>query len=676
MRTSPTCLAVLTGLSCLIGLLLPLSAGADDRVRGPRHDTIPLYKAWPGGDKLYVEVDLGDGQPRLMLLDSGAGVTLVSPEVADALGLQRSVDTETFLQVSGTLEARKAVVPEVRVGGFRVPNVVVAVPEQPVHDTAGLVPTAGLLGNNVLSGFHVVVDYPANRLELHRKGTRSPPEGAAPLYFDGQHAMTGAILHADGPDGPVAEQVLVDVDTGARDVWLFGEVGGELAALATEGLAPVVGVSSSEGMPLHTLLRTTRRVPLRAVEVGGVTVERALDATWTEYQPGSMALAVSTPGLIGHDVLDGYRAVLDYPAQRFALLPPRRTRPERDAHRWYLRQLRHGSSPDKLVRIAELRLWQGDDEGARRDLERHHARHPAEPEGAVLLARLDRLDGDLDGALAVLADVPAAGLVERGEAAAVVNSRAMRGDVAGALALGEAATAEAPEEPHAWIALSDARRWAGDLTGARDALLQANRLAESPDGNLLRRAWLATLEGDDLGALTHLSRGLELDPSGTLVPWFYSRVAVHTGRPELAIADLDAAAARLHPGQGSLDFMAAAWHQLGHQERAEALAKQGEDRDCTQVEDPSRQANCRAWYRGVVGVDLDRALAEIEEAMQGKPDSSEFLDTYGVVLEARGDLPGAAEAARRAVALNPDDVYLLWQADRLARAAGEARREP
>jgi hypothetical protein len=47
--------------------------------------------------------------------------------------------------------------------------------------------------------------------------------------------------------------------------------------------------------------------------------------------------------------------------------------------------------------------------------------------------------------------------------------------------------------------------------------------------------------------------------------------------------------------------------------------------------------------------------------------SSDLLDTLAVVLEAQGEQGRALEAARAAARTNPSDVYLLWQAHRLAQ---------
>ncbi|NOY25539.1 MAG: hypothetical protein GXP62_06665, partial [Oligoflexia bacterium] len=555
----------------LLALTACAHQGATTDVVGPRSSRVDIYKPWPGADKLYVPVDLGDGTPRMMLLDSGAGVTLLTPDVADALGLSLSPQVSEYMQVSGVLEARTAVLPKLTIGRQTLANVQVAVPVAPVHDRAGGVAIAGLLGANVLSRFQIVVDYPANRLELHHAGTQPPPEGAAPLYFDGQHAMTGIVLVGQRDGVTAKQQLLVDIDTGSRGLWLFGELSDDLASLASEGLEPVVGVSSAEDMPMSALLRTTRRIPVIQVHAGGTIIDRKLDATWTSFDQPALGLTTPSPGLLGHALLDGYRAVLDYQAQRFALLPPRSTRPEHDINQWQLRRLRHSHDADRRLRMAELQSWMGDLDQARHSLERHHARHPDDDRGTVMLARMWRLNGDADAALDLLSKLDGAALAKQGELDAVVNSMWLRGQSDQALALAQQAVAALPDSQEAWVSMADAGRAAGKLPAARQALLRANTLAEAPDGDLLRRAWIATEEGDVFGALTHLRRRLEMQPSGMITPWFYAPLAVENNQIPLLLEDLDRTRARLHPGEGGLDFLAAAYQRAGRTKLAHTL---------------------------------------------------------------------------------------------------------
>ena len=250
-----------------------------------------------------------------------------------------------------------------------------------------------------------------------------------------------------------------------------------------------------------------------------------------------------------------------------------------------------------------------------------------------------------------------------------------RGDEAQALA--RRAVQSHPESPFAWLALSDISRATRDFKTARTALRQANKLDQNPDGHLLRRAWIASEEGDHYASITHIRRLIELYPSGAVAPWFYALQVEDTEQVTLFLDDLDRARRRLHPGDGPLDFLAGAYQVIGQPELASAIMEEGIDRDCHGQVPPDASTetsrdNCEAWYRALVHRDLDRAHQQIQQAVSEHPNRSDYLDTLAVVQEARGDLLAARDAAWQAATLEPDDIYLLWQAARLERALIES----
>jgi tetratricopeptide (TPR) repeat protein len=637
---------------------------------GPRKATVPLYRPGPDAPKIYVEADLGDGVPRVFMVDTGAVVSVLTADVADELGLRTVEQPGRLVGLGGAVRWVQATVPEVGIGPMALQDVRFAVGVQGVPDHAGLVPVAGILGNNVWGHFELALDYPGNTLTLHQPGTMAVAESARPLLFDGQHIRTAAVLRAGQGDDTVEQPLVLEVDTGARDVILSGPIGGRLGTVATEGLEPIFGVGAGDELPLSSFLQQTRRVPLTAIEVGGTTVEERTTARWLGYAgAGRGGLApLGMTGLIGHAVLDAHLVQLDYPGQRIALLPSPSAPTERDLHAWHLQQLRRDRSPEAIRQRARLLAYLDDPDAALQLLARWRQQSPDDAEAAVLEARILRLDGRLDEARAAVGALSPGDLVDAGEIVAAVNGHWLAGDAEGAAALARAAIAERPEAPLAWVAQADALRAAGDAAGARAALRRANDLTANPDGHLIRRAWVASEDGDIYGAITHARRLLELHPAGGVAAWMYARQVVGTDAEPLFRRDAERALARLHPGDGPLDFLAASYHLLSEEDRADALMQAGRGRDCVQARDVASRSNCEAWYRALAGRELDAARTAIDAALVDHPNRTEFLDTKAVVLEAQGDLEAARDAAWHAAALAPDDVYLLWQAARLDAA--------
>ena len=638
---------------------------------GPRKATVPLYRPGPEAPKIYVEADLGDGVPRVFMVDTGAVVSVLTQGVADELGLRSVEQPGRLVGLGGAVRWVQATVPTLDVGPMALQDVRFAVGVQGVPDRAGLVPVAGILGNNVWGHFELAIDYPANTLTLHQPGVMEMPETSRPLLFDGQHIRTAVVLRAGEGDTAVEQPLVLEVDTGARDVILSGPIGGRLGSVATEGVEPIFGVGAGDDLPLSSFLRQTRRVPLRAIDVGGQTVTEDTTARWLGFAAaGRGGLApLGMTGLLGHAVLDAHLVMLDYPGQRIALLPSPSEPTVRDLHTWQLAQLKRDRTPEGVRQRARLLAFLDDRDAALQVLARWQAQAPGDTEAAVLTARILRLEGRLGEALETLEALGPAALVDAGEIVAAVNGRWLAGDVAGARDLADAAIAARPDDPGAWVAQADALRAAGDTMGARRALYEANALSANPDGHLIRRAWVASEDGDTYGAITHARRLLELHPAGGVAAWLYARQVVGTDAEALFRRDAEHALGRLHPGDGPLDFLAASYHLLSEEDRADALMRAGRGRDCSVAREVASRSNCEAWYRALAGRELDEARAAIDAALVDHPHRTEFLDTKAVVLEAQGEFAAARDAAWHAAALAPDDVYLLWQAARLDAAA-------
>jgi tetratricopeptide (TPR) repeat protein len=659
-----------------LALALALAAPAAAAPRGPRSGTVPVWRTEPTGTKLFVEADLGDGVPRLFLVDTGASISVLNPEVAAALGIEGGPTTGELVGLGGRARYRLAEVPTLHLGPFSLDGVEFAVGQSGLPRRAGLVPVDGIIGNNVWGEFQFVVDYPANLIELHRPNTLRVPADAVPMAFDGQHASTSVTVIVDLDGQELRQTVPVDVDTGGRGLLLNGAVPGPWDGLARQGEELIFGVGAGDELPAHNFLRSTRRAPIAAIEIGDVRVTDVGYVTWFNFDAAMRDLGPARmPGLLGHEALDDHRVVFDFPGQRFALLPSTRAPAERLVTTWALRrQVQTGPAAEVA---AERALWlqSADRPAAARGVLRRALRDDPEDDALrVLSARLRRHQGDPEAAAALLRPLGPARLVDHGELVAAVNAAVLEGDLAAASALAQGGVRARPTSAHAWLALSDSERWRGAYPEARAALREANRIDQAPDGHLLRRAWISELEGDLWAASAHLSRLLQLHPHSGPSALYLAMLAEGSAAEVVLDEQLAAARARLHVGEGPLDYHAAALAVSGDAAAAAATAALGIARDCA---DPARprhsRANCEAWYLALAGADLDRARGLSEEALARHPRRGAYLDTRATVAEARGEHHAACAAALAAARTDPDDLYLLWQAWRRAQAC---RAEP
>jgi tetratricopeptide (TPR) repeat protein len=644
----------------------------------PDHTQVDLLRPYEDSPKIYVQAMLPDGQPGLFMVDTGAGVSVIHTALAERLGLYVGPPQGYVTGLGGRVPLRRAVLPSLTLGDLSVGSLTVAVGVSGVPTHAGMMPVDGILGNDVWKNFVLVVDYPADILELHRPGTYEVPESAVPMDTDGSFPRVRATLSAADDPRHITQELLLEVDTGARGVILSGPTGVGFADLATEGVEPIYGVGAPEDLPPSVFYRTTRRIPLESVGIGAAVVTDTGPATWINFGDEEPFGPQDMAGLLGYSVLRGHMIVLDYPGQRFAMVESSRPARSINGHQVLLDQDRELYGRDKsrgLVRARYL-VGLGDNEAALSELDRYLRRHSEDRQALMLQARLTRAAGEVETYRAQVERLGAGALVEQEEIIAAVNLALLLGNHGSAESLAEDAIAVQPESASAWIARSDVHLAEGLFREARLDLGQATRIQGNPNAELLRRARLALAENDPIAALSLLRTRIRLYPTEGDTFWFYGLAASELD-DELALetyrADLEAALARLHPDLRPLDFAAAGFTMLGDHDRAQQLMSLGLARDCSDLVGASAD-NCVAWYHAMAGGNLDTALKRVTAAIEAEPNRADFQDTLAVVHLVRGEEDLALPAARIAARLAPDVIYHLWQADRIDRAAGSENR--
>jgi len=644
------------------------------RFEGPDVTEVDLFRVFEGGPRIYVEATLPDGELGLFLVDTGADISVLSVETAQRLGLSVEKDFGSVVGLSGVVRMDRAVIPTLSIGDATVSDIEVAVGLPGLGTTAGAMPLDGLLGNNIWSRFTVEIDYPADLMVLHAPGTLRPKRRAGTMYFNGAHVFAPIdIRTTDAPGEP--QTLVIRVDTGASELSFCGTAASAFSMEYTEGLESVYGIGASATLPPFRSLKQTRRIALDGVSLGGTEVSGVHTARWMDFE-GRGACPDNMRGLVGHELLAPYRVIFDYGNGRLHLAKSRRKPRQINGHRVLLdRDLASaGESPERGLWRAGMRLNLEDLDGATRDLEGFLEVQPTGDEALsarVLLANLYRHSGDLRSAAEILDPLDAGQLVDHGEIVAVVNGLLFEDRTEEALELGSRATQDRSESGWAWVALADARLADGDTEGAHDALNQAVGLEHFPDAHLLRRARVALAAGDRYASQAHVRKLLSLYPMGGEVLWFYALLAKDDATRATFDQDLDDAMARLHPRTRPIDFLVAAKEVVGEHDRALSYMKEGIERDCASMDAGPGADNCLAWYWSLARVHPDESLARIERALAAGGERSDFLDTLAMVHLSRGEFDSAGKAAIAAARLSPDNVYMLWQAERILDLAKE-----
>lgn len=644
--------------------------------KGPADSTtLDLWRGYDGADKVYVQVGLPDGSRGLFLVDTGAAVSVINESAAERLGLTGEDVGGRVAGLSGSVGWRKATISSIQLGGFTLQNVDVATDIPGVPDHAGAIPVDGILGHNVWSHWTVVVDYPADTLELHRPGTYHARGKGQPIQIAANRVLVDVMIEADGGGIHYKAPVQIELDTGAGDTSLWCQTGEPFRPISSLGVEPVFGIGAAlDKVPDFQFLTETRHIPASWIGVGGRRLRRTDPIRWSSPDDPTSAPCEVSRGLLGYRTFADWRLVLDYPAQRLTLESPRAHRTF-DANKAWLAEdfVLHGDDPAFAADRAKVQIAHDELDVARSTVQRALAARTHDPGLLALAARLDRYDGNDQAAIDRLSVLSPREMVDEGIWGELIGTLIALGREKEALERAQASLSvpveDADVRQELLVGLSDALL-ANDRPGdAQRALDDAIRVDNGGSAFLFRRALVSLEAGDRYGAISTLRDLLDLYPIGGQTLWLYSLSLEDRDRPTFR-ADMDRAVGRLHPDALPLDFVGAALRVLDDPEPARKALADGYARDCKPLKRSSARDNCDAWYWALGGERLDDAWKAAERAITKDPKNSAYRDTAAVVAYTRGDLVEARTQALEAARLSPDDPYLIWQARRYSKAAG------
>jgi hypothetical protein len=259
-------------------------------------------------DDLGVVSTTIDGKgPYHFALDTGAGITVLTPEFAKRAGLAGDGSMQATGS-GGTVRVQQLVIHSVAVGRATVNDVAAAVIPLPLDFTyQGDYGTIdGVLGYSFLSHFAVTIDMRHNRVTLTTPSAYRTPPGAVSEAADFSDNTPVVRAAADGINGPFK------LDTGDNG-WLT------LTApfVAAHGFArryPDGVLELFEGVGGIGRARTVR---IRQFTIGGATLHDEL----TSLSLAKTGILGGMTGNVGHDVLRRFVFTVDYARRRVDFTP-------------------------------------------------------------------------------------------------------------------------------------------------------------------------------------------------------------------------------------------------------------------------------------------------------------------------------------------------------------------
>ena len=256
---------------------------------------------------LLIPVRVNDEGPFEFILDTGAGTSLISPELAASLHIA-STDSRAGQTAGGTVQVALAQLDSLTVGEAREENLQVAIVDLSMIGRTVGAKLDGDLGYNFLKHFRLTIDYRALEVKLEdprRVGYLSRPARAeVPM-----RRSTGQAPHPDRrPDRRTRPISICDRYRHLHHC-AFRRVG---AGTRSARHAHRSGYDRQRANS-----DVGRAASLSARGRGATRGGRLLD--WRFLEHASQACGCKLDGIVGYNFLRHYRTVIDYPNELFRL---------------------------------------------------------------------------------------------------------------------------------------------------------------------------------------------------------------------------------------------------------------------------------------------------------------------------------------------------------------------
>ncbi len=629
--------------SLLIGCL-PHSPSLPSSLTGAVE--LPVYRSSDTGERLFVAVTLPEVGKQYFMVDTGASVSAIRSDLVEEMQLYVKRKNGYLSGVSGRVPWIETIVPEIQLGSLTLDKVEFAVSDG-LPTQAGLVPLAGILGNNIWSNYVMDIDYGLERILLHTEFEFD--DTAQKVSFDGQHILAPVEL-SFGENR--IQTFIANIDTGSSGLILNSLHVPQLLDYAVESRETIMGVGADRGNA-HDYVLETQSVEVADITLGGLT----------KPYPDS-AILLTPPqddfiSLVGHQALEDHRVIIGYKDERLQLQPSINDLPVRDIHRDYLQSIQWGNvDADPMTEIQLHFRLQQHNIGVRKL--RKLIAQDDKPQYRVALAFYHFQRGDLDSALREIEELDLIELRNMGIHQTLILSYIYTGEIERAEMVLEEELEHAPNNIDLLWTLSMSHLLKGDVRSAKEALYEAEQHG-NPNNFLVHKALLKARSDDLTGSIAALRLDVQRNPLGSPSLWFLAQQAKGTEFESIARSTIQHHLSLQNSRRGSLDFLAAALWELGDIELAKRIANQGKARDC-QGEDKASRLNCEAWYDALTHTDLNIHIPIMESIVRKNPGRSDYADTLSVLYRANGQTEQAISMSKQAMIFGGSDPYMIWQA--------------
>ena len=259
---------------------------------------------------ILLPVSVNDEGPFDFILDTGAGTSLLSTELAKQLDVT-IIGAKEGQSAGGKVSVSLAKVESLAVGETRLPDIDVGIVDlSHIGKTIGA-RIDGDLGYNFIKHFRITIDY--RSLEIRFDDPKR-------IEHFGKGPLTEMPMRLANPAKAL---ILVDVYANGRGPFQFAIDTGTSTSAITPELAKELGVTST---PIGAATTGGAHVAVTAgtlasFQVGGARVENTSVVVADFFAMLSKVVGTQLDGIVGYSFLRNYKVAFDYPNATLSLFP-------------------------------------------------------------------------------------------------------------------------------------------------------------------------------------------------------------------------------------------------------------------------------------------------------------------------------------------------------------------
>lgn len=274
-----------------------------------KSSTVQFHLAGGAQPLILVPIEVNDHGPFDFILDTGAGTSLLSIELADKLKVT-VLGSKQGQSAGGAVSVSLAKIDSLAVGTARLTDVDVGIVDlKHIGATVGA-RIDGDLGYNFLKSFRISIDYEKYQLRF---------DDPRRLDVFNRGGQTEIALRLANPAKPL---ILVDVHVNRQGPFQFAIDTGTSTTAITPELAKRLRI---KGTPIGAGTTAGAQVAVTAGRVssfmvGGAKVDDMPVVVADFFAVLSEAIGAKLDGIVGYNFLRNYKVVIDYPNERLTLI--------------------------------------------------------------------------------------------------------------------------------------------------------------------------------------------------------------------------------------------------------------------------------------------------------------------------------------------------------------------